>query len=359
MGNAPTCSQQACSPCTHGGPPPGSLAEYEPQSKADSLRECLDVEPHGGLSPAARAPAVVEAIAGVLRAPAPSGGEGGYFQTRGVSSPLHSRSREDENYFLRELAELQRLPGGAEGLRPPHTFRSGAVYHGQWRGAARHGIGRQTWEDGAEFCGMWADNKAQGSGRFAHADGDVYLGQWALNCAQGLGTCYQAKDTTTYCGEWLSDLQHGVGVEQWQGGAKFCGQFVRGRKEGYGVYEWPDGSSYSGGWQDNAIDGSGRYTTRDGRSFQGQWQRAAIHGCGQYSWSDGRRYRGQYEGDQKHGFGSFVWKDERRFQGFWRAGVQHGAGMTYRPDGSVLKQGQWSDGRPPEAPTAPEAQVSS
>merc|ERR1719409_2563924 len=88
----------------------------------------------------------------------------------------------DESYFHRELPELADLPLPPDpnkmGPRPPYTFQSGAIYHGQWRGRTRHGFGMMKWTDGASFSGQWVNNVAEGHGEFFHADEDTYFGQW-------------------------------------------------------------------------------------------------------------------------------------------------------------------------------------
>jgi hypothetical protein len=48
-------------------------------------------------------------------------------------------------------------PGPRE-KRPPHTFKSGAIYEGEWIGNMRDGFGIQTWADGAKYEGEWKDN---------------------------------------------------------------------------------------------------------------------------------------------------------------------------------------------------------
>lgn len=252
-------------------------------------------------------------------------------------------------YFTRELVELRQLPDdGHEGPRPPHTFSTGAVYHGEWMGNTRHGVGIQTWVDGTYYAGRWGNDCAEGPGKFVHADGDVFIGQWRQSSVIGHGTCIQKQGMSTYRGEWSEDLQHGHGVEQWEGGARYAGQFVWGRKEGQGVYVWPDGSTYSGEWHANSINGYGHYVGKDGREFWGSWMQAKIHGCGQYEWPDGRCFKGQYAEDQKQGFGEFSWHDSRKFTGFWDGGIQHGHGILYLSTGQVYKEGMWERGKAPE-----------
>lgn len=258
-----------------------------------------------------------------------------------------------ESYFTRELQELRRMSTDglpADGPRPKFTFSTGATYLGQWKSNSRHGVGVQSWVDGAKFSGKWSDSNADGNGQFMHADGDIFVGQWKSNAAQGLGSYYHRKGQTTYRGEWVEDLQHGQGVEQWDGGSRYSGQFVWGKKQGFGVYEWPDGSVYRGEWQANSINGFGHYIGKDGREFRGMWKGAVIHGCGKYSWPDGRTFGGQYADDQKEGFGIFTWRDGRRFEGWWKGGKQDGYGIAYRKAGEVSKRGMWKKGKAPETP---------
>ena len=43
----------------------------------------------------------------------------------------------------------------SRSFKPPHTFKSGAVYHGQWIGNKRDGYGSQEWPDGARYDGTY------------------------------------------------------------------------------------------------------------------------------------------------------------------------------------------------------------
>lgn len=77
--------------------------------------------------------------------------------------------------------------------RPAYTFKSGAVYTGQWCGGFRDGIGTQRWPDGAEYIGNWKDNRAHGKGKFVHIDGDMYEGYWINDKANGQGVYIHAN----------------------------------------------------------------------------------------------------------------------------------------------------------------------
>jgi len=234
-----------------------------------------------------------------------------------------------------ELAELPPPSNGsAARQRKRHTFRSGAVYDGQWFGNKRDGFGAMTWPDGARYLGEWTADMACGHGRFTHEDGDRYTGLWHNNRAHGLGV-YVHREGTTYSGQFVADWQHGLGTEEWPDGSKFIGNFLRGRKNGHGLYAWADGSQYAGRWLENQIHGAGTYIGADKRTFRGYWRESMMHGCGQYRWADGRVYEGEYQWDQKSGFAIFTWADKRRYEGFWHAGRQHGIGRLCGPGGEA------------------------
>jgi len=137
----------------------------------------------------------------------------------------------------RETIDPSRLynPNQALEKRPPFTFKSGAVYEGEWLGGFRHGQGTQLWVDGACYDGQWAENRAHGLGKFTHVDGDVYEGDWANDKANGQGV-YQHVNGAKYDGQWSDDLQHGKGTETWADGSCYQGDYANGRKHGIGGY---------------------------------------------------------------------------------------------------------------------------
>lgn len=315
MGTTGSCDSGGCKQCCEKKcQGPSEMQEYQPQNKKQMLKESVEMHPPAAVKRSEGENALEDVMA--------------------------------DSYFARELEELRELMSkGPDGDRPLFTFKSGATYKGQLKGNQRHGFGCQEWPDGAAFTGEWRENYAEGHGQFIHADGDVFIGQWRKSAAEGLGLYVHKHGLTTYRGQWVQDVQHGIGVEEWEGGSRYDGQFYWGKKQGYGVYSWPDGSLYMGQWDSNAINGYGHYMGKDGREFQGLWHEAVIHGCGRYTWPDGRTFQGQYADDQKHGFGTFTWQDGRRFDGFWQHGKQHGYGITSKTDGTVLKEGRWVRGQ--------------
>ena len=71
--------------------------------------------------------------------------------------------------------------------RRSYTYKTGAVYTGEWKGGMRHGNGTMKWPDGAKYSGSWLFNAAAGQGNFTHADGDTYTGSWVNSKANGKG----------------------------------------------------------------------------------------------------------------------------------------------------------------------------
>lgn len=256
--------------------------------------------------------------------------------------PSYQRAAGWPEHFERELDELRILGVlGFElrgfGPRPPHQFRSGAIYTGQWCGNQRHGFGRQVWPDGAQYEGCWSNSSACGLGRFKFPDGSVYLGHWRGNRFHGLGAHYLA-DGSSYHGQWVHGSRDGVGVETCSSSADgaqasvYWGDFCRGQKDGSGICEWEEGSRYAGQWRAGLISGHGALTSDSGsRKYRGQWVHSKKHGRGVYTWPDGREHRGQYQLDTASGFGTFSWPDGKQYHGFWHNAHIIGPGVFSAP----------------------------
>lgn len=235
MGTTGSCDSGGCKQCCEKKcQGPSEMQEYQPQNKKQMLKESVEMHPPAAVKRSEGENALEDVMA--------------------------------DSYFARELEELRELMSkGPDGDRPLFTFKSGATYKGQLKGNQRHGFGCQEWPDGAAFTGEWRENYAEGHGQFIHADGDVFIGQWRKSAAEGLGLYVHKHGLTTYRGQWVQDVQHGIGVEEWEGGSRYDGQFYWGKKQGYGVYSWPDGSLYMGQWDSNAINGYGHYMGKEGR----------------------------------------------------------------------------------------------
>ena len=93
--------------------------------------------------------------------------------------------------YFKEQESNETLGGIYEKNSPiqlkQYTYKTGAIYNGQWKGGIRHGNGTMIWTDGARYEGEWSYNMASGNGKFYHSDGDIYDGKWANNKAMGYG----------------------------------------------------------------------------------------------------------------------------------------------------------------------------
>ncbi|CAI2371568.1 unnamed protein product [Moneuplotes crassus] len=257
--------------------------------------------------------------------------------------------RKESRYFRLEESQETIQKGKVYNFDQPratkkYTYKSGAVYEGEWKGGFRDGIGTQKWPDGAIYEGSWRFNKAEGKGKFTHVDGDIYEGDWVDNKANGFGV-YNHNNGATYHGYWKNDLQDGQGSERWTDNSEYEGEYQKGKKHGYGVYKWNDGSIFEGQWFMNKICGVGIYSWLDGRKYRGEWIDNNMGGFGFYLWKDGRKFYGQYKNDKKHGYGIYKWADGRTYQGSWAFGKQHGLGRYTMPGAGVDKYGIWENGR--------------
>jgi len=87
------------------------------------------------------------------------------------------------------------------------------------------------------------------------ANQDIMRGEFKYNKLNGYGECFQAELGYNYKGNWMNDLQSGMGFEHWVDRSFYIGQYEMGKKEGFGKYQWADSSFFIGEWKDNKIHG--------------------------------------------------------------------------------------------------------
>ena len=67
-------------------------------------------------------------------------------------------SEVQSKYFKSDEAK-ETLDGNFEDNAPlrrkVHTYKTGAIYTGQWKGGLRHGRGSMVWTDNARYEGEW------------------------------------------------------------------------------------------------------------------------------------------------------------------------------------------------------------
>lgn len=80
----------------------------------------------------------------------------------------------------------------------------------------RQGRGIMIWNNGSIYEGTWNEDKMEGVGRIIHPEFLYYEGLWRNGKANGYGKCSEEGDDHHYEGEFLDDLKHGSGKEQWK-----------------------------------------------------------------------------------------------------------------------------------------------
>lgn len=109
-----------------------------------------------------------------------------------------------KNEFKETISAQQKFDSGAETEKRTHTYESGAIYTGEWKGGFRHGHGTMQWTDTAKYEGFWEFGVAQGQGTFTHPNKDVYEGTWYNNKTHGKGV-YTNNKGARYEGHFKED----------------------------------------------------------------------------------------------------------------------------------------------------------
>ena len=68
------------------------------------------------------------------------------------------------------------------------------------------------------------------------------------NLFNGFGVYFDNDDKSIYKGEWVNNVEHGIGEEKWQDSDIKCfkGDYQYGEKSGQGRLELQDGSYFEG-----------------------------------------------------------------------------------------------------------------
>ncbi|MFT5085331.1 MAG: hypothetical protein ACI9Y1_003389 [Lentisphaeria bacterium] len=74
------------------------------------------------------------------------------------------------------------------------TYRSGAVFTGQFKQGKEHGYGEMIWPTGARYEGAYEDGKYNGFGTYFGLDGSRYEGGFLNGLDTGNGICYLDND---------------------------------------------------------------------------------------------------------------------------------------------------------------------
>lgn len=159
------------------------------------------------------------------------------------------------------------------------TYRSGALYSGQWKAGEWSGEGSLTLPGGASHSGMWSCGVPNGPGTYTTGDGEIREGvwrdgepvtgvEWRIRYRTGdeyMGTCNPGSFT-----EAGTSIPNGSGTFKYSNGDVYTGNFVDGLRSGHGVCVFANGERFEGEWSKDQISllGKGRLTLSDGTSHE-------------------------------------------------------------------------------------------
>ena len=112
-----------------------------------------------------------------------------------------------------------------------------------------------------------------------------------------------------------------------ENGSVYDGDCINGRATGKGVLVYKNGTRYDGDFVNDSPHGKGIIvfgpaTKWAGERYEGEIVNVAMSGNGVYLWGNGKRYEGEFSDNTFHGYGTL-----------------------FNPDGSILQQGKWINGK--------------
>jgi hypothetical protein len=171
-----------------------------------------------------------------------------------------------------------------------------------------------------------------------------YFGEWKDNRRSGQGN-YNYANGTQYSGGWKDDRRSGQGTYTFANGNKYIGEWKDGERSGQGTYTFANGDQFVGEHKDGDINGQGTFTSVGGSYYFGEWRDGERHGQGTSVSANGEKYVGEWKGDKRNGQGTFRFAGGNTYVGEWKDNKRNGQGTLYRPNGSVINSGIWTDDR--------------
>lgn len=195
----------------------------------------------------------------------------------------------DGSYYQGSFEDGKRVHG-------KYASKDGAEeYEGDWRGLARHGVGKAKMKDVGMYDGEWEEDNPHGKGKFRYVDGAEYDGLFVKGKRQGNGKMRFANGDA-YVGEWQDDVMHGKGYMELDGD-RYAGEFVKGKKQGGGRMRFANGDVYEGAWMEGKPHGPGIMKYGDGSVYRGEFAEGKRHGQGKCKFEDGTTFKGAWDDD--------------------------------------------------------------
>lgn len=202
-----------------------------------------------------------------------------------------------------------------------------------------NGVGTYTWPNGTTYTGDIVDGLCHGVGQQQLGGGMVvYDGQWARGVRHGQGTViFLGEKGCQYSGQWEDDAKSGEGMMVHRSGNWYEGQWRDDKKCGDGMMVWATrGEQYSGTWQRDLPEGFGEYIWWL-RVPRAKIRASQVQQC--------NRYVGEFHSGKRHGYGRFFYANGAYYEGEWQDNVRHGRGVFIFEDGTVVSS-IWTGGKP-------------
>lgn len=121
------------------------------------------------------------------------------------------------------------------------------------------------------YTGEFKKGKYHGQGTFTYKSGAIYTGQFENGVFSGIGKL--VKDGNTFEGSFKNDKPNGEGKLTTPRGDVYTGSFVDYKKNGQGTYVWAAGHKYVGNWVNDKRQGQGAiYLSNGKKQYEGEWE---------------------------------------------------------------------------------------
>ena len=146
------------------------------------------------------------------------------------------------------------------------------------------------------------------------------------------------KQNYVYDGEWLDDLQSGIGREI-KGDEKYTGGFLNGKYHGNGIFIDNEQNQYDGEWLYGKRSGMGSWSNKQGDQYKGEFFNDLFTGHGQFTFSNGDLYVGEFVEGKICGYGEYLYLNWEVYQGICKDGLPNGLGKLKKNSGIRLEGG--------------------
>ena len=197
------------------------------------------------------------------------------------------------------------------------TTGNGETYVGEFHEGKLHGAGWLRNAAGDEYLGMFSNHKYHGPGMLTKMNGDKYMGYLENGYAQGLGILFLGTKKERYKGYFDRNFRHGKGAYTYKNGSKYFGSWYRGVPEGFGIWLSPKGERAIGEWSAGRKHGNVRYYFQNGDFYDGNFVKDVACGMGLYFHANGNVYYGEWEDDMRNGRGTYNYANGSKYTGNW------------------------------------------